>query len=175
MKAYQSLNKQRGLTLVETLVAVVVGLIILAGAFVVFGMITSSNKLSNAEQDLTTTQLNIKQLYQGQPNYTGLSNAVAFAANVFPQDMATSAINVIDQWNGAVTLAADANPTEFDITFAGVPQDACIKFASFEFGQWVSLTINGTNIPQTQGTSPVTVAATACVAGPNNAVVWVSG
>lgn len=166
-------DRQAGLTLVETLIAVVIGIIIIAGAFVVFGQVTSGTKLSGAEQDLVTAQLNIRQLYQGQPNYTGLSISTALAAKVFPNDM-VNGTQVNDAWDGPVTIAAASNPTQFTIQFTQVPQDICVKFASFEAGQWEAFTINGTGIDQTGGSNPVTEASGACTTGNTNTLLWTS-
>jgi type II secretory pathway pseudopilin PulG len=168
-------RRQNGLTLIETLVAVLLGLIVLAGVFTIFATTLSGSKLSDAEQNLTTVVLNAKQLYSGQPNFSGLSNSIAYKASVFPTNMATSATDITNKWHGQVTIKANANPRLFDVTYEKVPQSECIKLASFQYGQWSALKINGTTIDQTAGTSPTTTAATACQDGDANTLVWTAG
>jgi len=177
-------KRQRGLTLVETLIAVVIGIIILAGAFMVAGQVLTDNRLSNTETDIASLESGVKQLYSGQGSYNGLTNSVARNAGVFPESMIGTGTPV-DAWQGAVTLESGASLSadfggDFAIQFAHVSESACIKLATFQYGSWVEFSINGTALyapgnPIAAGSSPTTLASADCSAGDANTLLWVVG
>ncbi len=175
---------QEGLTLVETLIAVVIGIIILVGAFIVAGQVLSNNRLSNAETDIASIEGGVKQLYAGQGNYNGLTNQVAVNAGVFPVDMVGTGTPV-DSWQGAVTLEPGTDVSanyggDFAIQMANVSQSACIKLATYQYGSWVAFSINGTSLyspgsPVAVGSSPTPLASGDCTPGSTNTLLWIVG
>ncbi len=177
-------KSQSGLTLVETLIAVVIGIIILAGAFIVAGQVLTNNRLSNTETDIASLESGIKQLYSGQGSYNGLVNSIAQNAGIFPESMIGTGTPV-DAWQGAVTLEPGTSISaafggDFAIQFAAVSQSACIKLATFQYGSWPEFSINGTALyapgnPIAAGSSPTTLAASDCTAGDSNTLLWVVG
>ncbi len=177
-------DAQAGLTLVETLIAVVIGIIILVGAFMVAGQVLATNRLSNTETDIASLESGVKQLYSGQGSYNGLTNQVAQNAGIFPESMIGTGTPV-DAWQGAVTLEPGSSVSadfggDFAIQFAEVSQSACIKLATFQYGSWAQFSINGTALyapgnPVAPGSSPTTLASANCSTGDVNTLLWVVG
>jgi len=175
---------ERGLTLVETLIAVVIGIIILVGAFMVAGQVLTNNRLANTETDIASLESGVKQLYSGQGSYNGLTNSIAQNAGIFPESMIGTGTPV-DAWQGTVTLESGTSVSagfggDFAIQFADVSQSACIKLATFQYGSWAQFSINGTALyapgnPIAPGSSPTTLASTDCSAGDANTLLWVVG
>lgn len=177
-------HPEHGLTLVETLIAVVIGIIVLVGAFMVAGQVLASNRLANTETDLATLESGVKQLYSGQGSYNGLTDTVAQNAGVFPASMVGTG-TPLDPWQGPVTLESGdqlstSDSGDFIIRMTRVSESACVKLATFQSGSWVEFSINGTTLyapgdPIASGSSPTTQAASDCTPGDVNSLLWVVG
>lgn len=170
-------SAMRGITLIETLLAVAVGAVILIGSAVLYIVAVGGNQLDQAAQQLQSTASGIRQLYAGQPSYAGLTTNVAISARVFPPGMAdTGSGTVVNPWKGAVTVNASATPTTFDITFQRVPQDACAKLVSMNttgFGGSVErITVNGTAFSPSVAAITPDQAVAACGAAAEATIIW---
>ncbi|AMR78025.1 type 4 pilus major pilin [Cupriavidus nantongensis] len=125
-----------------------------------------SSKTGNATNDLTQLQTNVQALYSTQSTFTSLTNTVAVNGGLAPTRMVAAGA-LINPWSGAITVnvnAADA--TRFDVTEAGVPNDACSKMAT-NTPSIVGLKINGAAqaLPIDAG-----AAVSACNASPNSLI-----
>ncbi|NDV23128.1 type 4 pilus major pilin [Desulfovibrio sp. JC022] len=139
------------MTLLETLGALLIGLIVLGGSGYMISKGIDNDKIAKAEQNLSTFRLDIKNLYQGEPDFNGLTTDIAVTNEAVPDGMIKSSGEVRNVWNGAVTVAAGTDPTTFTITHNSVPEYACVKLATFQAGSWVSVTVNGVVIQQASG------------------------
>lgn len=105
------------------LVAIIGVAAVVGTVYIVFG----SNRAQAALSDLSQLQSNTQALYSGQPSFASVTNAVAIAANLAPSSMISGAA-LVNPWSGAVTINVNAaNASNFDITEAAVPADACAK------------------------------------------------
>ncbi|GBR75225.1 type 4 pilus major pilin [Acidiphilium acidophilum] len=148
-----------------TLFKYLLGLLAIVAVVVVLYEALSSNKVSTAAADVTTLQSNVAQLYGGTASTASLSDTVVISAKAAPDSM-VSGNTLLDPWAGAVTVQPDANPGEFDIILAGIPQSACNKLAT-AVSSYKSISINGT--ADSAPVDPGTV-ATQCSAGSNNQI-----
>lgn len=168
-------GRQGGWAMMETLIALIIGLVVLAGAFVLVQMAFSSNTISQAQQDLMTTKANISRLFNNQSDFAAISNQIATQSGLVPSSMIvgdTASGDITNAFGGNVTivpddgngagLAAAAGITikadsYYSITFTGVPQEACIQMGSYTRSQWAGgVEINGTSIDVfTNGAAPV--------------------
>lgn len=165
---------------IATLIAVIVTLLLIVVAVVIGEQLFSASSAGNAVSELESIRNNVKSLFAGAPNYTGLTNAVLEQAGLMPTNMMSGTSGQgqdVDSWGGDVTIAEDANPAQFDVTFAGVPTSACSQLASYAAGNLLSVEINGTAL-----TLPVAPAAavSACnVSGQGanggNTIMWQFG
>lgn len=181
-------RRQGGWAMMETLIALIIGLVVLAGVFVLVQMSFSSNTTSEAQQNLMTTKANINRLFNSQSDYEAISNEVATQSGIVPSSMIvgdTSSGDITNAFGGEVTLlpndgdgaslatAAGINVKEntyYSIEYTGVPQEACIQLGSYTRSQWVGgVDVNGTAIDVfTDGTDPVvTQVNAACTNTPN--------
>lgn len=165
-------HRQGGWAIVSTMIAIVIGLIMLGGLFVIFDQAWQGQIMETEQRNIAATRLNIQNLYRGSPNYNGLTTAVGTSAEVFPSDMIKTA-GIRNSWNGAVTLGTASGNTQFTMSWAAVPRASCIKLATFGYGSWAAVTANGTTIPQSGG-GAVGAAATACNNDTNNTLVFTS-
>lgn len=110
-----------------TLFGKVVALLSLAAVVAVLYMVFGANKTQNTLTDAVQLQANARSHYAGQSTFTSLTNAVAIGGKLAPISM-VSGTALINPFGGAVTIAVNAgNASQFDITEAGLPADACAK------------------------------------------------
>lgn len=113
-----------------------------AAVVLILYQVFGANKTGNAISDLTQLQTQTQSLYNGQNNFTSLTNAVAISGKLAPTDMISGA-NLQNPWGGAVTINVNAgNAAQYDVTEAGVPTDGCSKMIG-AFSSVVGLKVNG--------------------------------
>jgi len=154
-----------------TIIAVLVTLVTVV---VVGRNVLENTKTNNALSELETIRTNVISSFPG-PNFTGLTNAYAEKAGIFPSNMIAGAVgagNDVDPWAGTVSIAANATTSMFDVTFNNVPQDACIAMAQYVSSDLAALKINATaqTLPET-----APAAAGACTSTPNTLVFTFAG
>ena len=110
----------------------------------------------HAEQQNTAALVsNIRQTFQGYPDYSTLSDSDLIDAKAVPSAITVSGTNITNVFGYPITLAMDSsNSNAFDLT-EEVPNDACAAIANSVLKNVTSLTINGSAI-----TLPVTDPAT---------------
>ena len=137
-------KKDAGFTLVEVLGAIVVGSIIFGfAAFAIRGGLASA-RVSNAQENLSYLRVNIQEVYSHVRSYATISNDELISANAVPRGMVVND-QIVNDWNGDVTIEPGDGGRSYTITFADVPQDACIKLGA-QRDLWDSLTIGGTAV-----------------------------
>jgi hypothetical protein len=92
------------MTLLETLGAILVGLIILAGAALGLNAAFSSSKLGETEQNLVTLRMQIQHMFSGAADYSGLDNSLALKAGVVPKSFIKGEL-LKNAFGGDITLA----------------------------------------------------------------------
>jgi hypothetical protein len=139
------------------LIFVVVMLAVAGGSIAyMFG----GSKQVQMQNGLVTMSKNIKGLFSSQTSYAGLTNAVAIAARAVPNNL-RAGDTPQTPWGGAITVAPGTNVGTFQITLAGVPQDACVQLAMFQPDLWISVSVNGTILDSSTGVAAATTACTA--------------
>ena len=146
-----------------TLFSKLVALLGIAAVVVILYQVFGANKTQNAISDITQLQANAQALYNGQSTFTSLSNTVAIGGKLAPTDMISGG-TLINPFGGSVTIAVNgSSASNFDITEAGLPADACAKII-VGLTSVLGLKVNGTAqaLPIDAGT-----AVTACNAVAN--------
>ncbi len=139
------------MTLLETVGALLIAAIVLGGSAFMLKKAIESDKVTSAQQNLSTFRLDIKNLYKGEPDFAGLTTSIAVTNKVVPDGMLKSSGDVRNVWNGDVAVAAGTDPTTFTITHNNVPEYACVKMATFQAESWEAITVNGVEITQGSG------------------------
>ncbi len=165
-------NYQKGFTALELIVVLIVGMGIIALAAskmdLLFGKANVFEEISN----LNIMFANIKNLKTS----SGYGKA---GANLVPQIISTKGLpqnmSVVDNvprnlWGKAVTITSTG--AGFSISYAGVPQDACIKLATQanRGGAFASVTVN--NAAAVAGEYSSAQASTDCRSSKANILTW---
>jgi major structural subunit of bundle-forming pilus len=173
-------RRKRGFSLLELAMVMGIGVLIAVGVMMFF---TQANTSKNTQESLTQVaaiQQAARSLYGGQSNYNGLTNTILISTKALPIKMVRGTTELRNAFSGAVIVTASDSgggaDSGFSVSFAGVPQDACAKMASFDLGRGLySIQVGGTTRTAGSGTPPPFdpgSAATACSAA-TNTIVWI--
>lgn len=164
-----SSRRQHGVSLLEAIAYLGVAATIIVGAVALLSNAFSGARANRAQEELTAISTGVKRLYMSQAGAfgTGNLNEALAGAKVFPSTLAVAGTDVLNAWNGAVTVVG--NTTVFDISYANVPQEVCIELLS-STSQFISVAANGAAAL----TPPVTLAQASgqCTDPRSNTVVW---
>ena len=138
---------ERGFTVVEVLIVLVVGLLIVINAGKLSDWLFGTAKLASTEQSLAAFRVNIQHAYTDVRSYASISNDELISALVVPPTMLNGdGTAIVDAWNGDVTVASADDGRSFTIELTLVPQSECDKLGAFQIDTWESISVNGTEI-----------------------------
>ena len=174
--------RQAGLTLAETLLVLAIGALAIVGGTLLYLQATAGNKLNTGINQFVTLQSGVRSLYAGNSNYAGLDTKLMTEANAAPNDMVNGTL-LRNAWGGTVTVDASlANDQGFEMVFASVPNNACVKLITLNPGGSggsglvkIVTAPEGKTFDAATGNIPVSTAdAVAACLGPNdaNTITW---
>lgn len=170
-------RRQRGMTLVETMIAIAIGLIIVAvGIKGVRGAMADSRSTDEVG-DLPKIFSNLQKVYAQRPSFAGATQAIFVNNNAFPDSMVTSgSTNVTNRWGGAVTVAVTSigggtnNALTYETT--GVPSAECSNVIPQLENVVRIVTVNGTSVKADKNPTDLSALGTACSAGVSSDVIY---
>ncbi|MGE0109896.1 MAG: type 4 pilus major pilin [Bdellovibrionales bacterium] len=158
---------RRGFTLTEA--AIVLGIVglILGGIWVAAGAVYNNQRVSTTTTQIMQIVNGIRSLYATSTTFTGdetdLANAGVIPRDMLVLDASNAVTDVVNVWNGQVTIAAAAPATSFTITIEDVPRAACssllVKFtgpgrdSGLEEAGTTPLTVGGAGLTVPQATA----------------------
>lgn len=159
MKNYRN---QAGFGLIELMLSIGIIAILAIGVVSYFNNVDHSNKVKDEVNNLNALSGAVRNMFNSQGSYTGLTNEVILKSGGFPDRMRVPN-NTTDIKHGwltqGVTVApatVDSTDDSFTITYAGVPERACSDIIANGFRFFEQVTVNGTQIVD------VATAATSC-------------
>lgn len=184
-------SEQSGRSMVEMLGVLAIIGVLSVGGIAGYSKAMAKFKTSKALDQVSTTVANVRTLYSGQPNYSGLTTAIAIQMGAIGAEMLsgqspTSASTAYNAFNGSVTISATTvsgrNDAGFQLVFSGLSKEACVQMASSDWGSGsgsglVSVQAGSATAGTTAaGTLPLNLAtaASGCNSeGDTNKVTWV--
>ncbi|MBB5390527.1 MULTISPECIES: type 4 pilus major pilin [unclassified Herbaspirillum] len=136
-------ERQRGFTLIEALVVMIVGIVILAAAAAGIGKLFRSSEISTEAQNITQIAASVRGLKSGVGGYKGLDNTLAIQYKAIPANMAQDADAgiILNVWTGKVAIKSLQDDQAFSITYPKVPEEACQQLLlKLRSGGWASVT-----------------------------------
>ena len=119
-------EKQKGFTLIEALVVMIVGIVILATAAAGIGKLFRSSEVSTEAENIMQIATNVRNLRNGANSYKGLDTAAAIRFKAIPATMTQDPNGRISNiWGGMVAVQSVENDRRFIIVYLGVPSEAC--------------------------------------------------
>lgn len=133
------------MNMMEVLGALLITLVVVAGAAVYLNSGFSKSKVVSLEQDLVTMRMQIQQLFSGSSDYSGLDNATAVNAGVVPKSLIKGS-DLKTPWGGEINLSTNDTNASFTIELSGIPQDECTQLAKFQTDAWLSVSVNSNTL-----------------------------
>ena len=125
-------------------------------------------------QNTAALVADIRQAWQGYPDYSTISDSDAISAKAIPSAITVSGSSLTNVFGDAITLGTDSSNTNaFDLTDV-VPNKACAAIANALVQNVTSLTINGTAVTLPV-TDPATIGAACGTTDPSTLVETYSG
>lgn len=184
-------SEQSGRSMVEMLGVLAIIGVLSVGGIAGYSKAMAKFKTSKALDQVSTTVANVRTLYSGQPNYSGLNTEIAIQMGAIGAEMLsgqspTSASTAYNAFNGSVTISATTVSGRtnggFELVFSGLSKEACVQMASSDWGSGsgsglVSVQAGSAAAGTTaSGTLPLNLATAAggCNSeGDTNKVTWV--
>jgi len=161
-----SIRKNRGFTLLELMVGLIIAAIIVAIAAAAVGRVFAANETTTEARNINELMSNAQGL-KGPDGYSTLSLPMLASVAGIPTSLKNSKTGtaVVNSWDGAVALRG--NVGAFTLSYAGVPKAACITLATrvAEAGAWAVHT----------GATAITTSAqaqTACASETTNTLLF---
>lgn len=136
MKFYGQNRRRRGLSLIETILAIAVGAIAVVAVIGFYTSGTAANNRSEANQQLQHIAAEMQTLYSGSAVYgnDAITEGDLAQAGIFPSTMLEGtggALEPFNPWGGTVEVNIDnSNAETFTVIYHNVPRDACAKMIS---------------------------------------------
>lgn len=177
-------KKQKGLTMIELMLGLLVVLVIIGIAIVAFNNLRSSQRTQGMQSQVLQVLAGVQKIAPG-PNYAGVSAASLIQAGHAPSDMINGTA-LVNRFGGAVTVApatygggTGAADNAVTITFNGVPRAECNAVIANTQPTFPRIAVGTTAVKDQFGATPVayTQAATvtACDNDANNITFTYSG
>lgn len=142
-----SVAKQKGLTLIELLIALVIGAAILFGVFYVAQVVSKKNKVSEAVQSMNTITADVSGLYQSVGNYAGISGVALINNGKIPASM-VSGTTIQNQFGGTIVPTSisfnGGTNNAVNYAYSNVPKDSCSNLVQALAGTFDRITVGGT-------------------------------
>lgn len=135
-------NDQTGRSMVEMLGVLAIIGVLSVGGIAGYSKAMTKFKINKTMDQVSMLVANIRTLYSGQRDYTSLDTTAAVNFGIIPNEMYLSATEVVNAFNGSVTLAAvgsDAaagagNSKAFQLIYNGLSKEACVAIATADWG-----------------------------------------
>lgn len=134
---------ENGFTLIEALVAMIVGIVVLAGAAAGIGKLFRSSEISTEASNIVQIATNLKNVAGSGGAFGELTNELATKYKVFPENMAHGPKGALNSWNGEVNVGIAPDKQIF-IDYNGVPAEGCQQLVMklWPAGSWLRIQIN---------------------------------
>ena len=159
-------KSRRGLTLIEAAMVLTILALVIGGVMLYYSTASTERQTQAAASQLGMIQQATRSAYASQSTYTGVSETTL--QPFMPKSMAVGT-GLNSAFNGAI-IVASTDPSTFTVELDAVPQTACQKLATMDFGRSTqALTIGGTD----SGGIPTSVADAGKLCGASaNVMVW---
>lgn len=163
-------GRQRGISLIEGILYLVLAISVVVGGIVVFQNAQLSNRVTEAARGIVTIASETRALHQNARDFgtADLTPALVNAGAVPSNFQNNDGTDVRHPWGGAVTITGADQ--QFTIALDAVPSDACVRLTSVDArGQGVAgIGIAAVSFDGGTTTQPVPVTPVAAGAGCGN-------
>ena len=143
-------NEQNGRSMVEMLGVLAIIGVLSVGGIAGYSKAMTKFKINKSMDQISMLVANIRTLFSGQRNYSGLSNQNAISFGIIPSEMDGGGQVITNAFAGDVTIGtAEANGNNdaaFTIKYEGLGQEACVTMATSDWGSGSSSGLVSMNV-----------------------------
>lgn len=163
----------------DTALAVIVGTLTLVGV-VGFFQTSSVNAKTNSEvANFTALIGNIRSAYYAAGStYTGMTDAALATSRIAPATIIRNGNSLVSAFGHPITVLGAAAPgTTFTVSYASIPDEACIKFLTTIWNTMPDTTLGGATVVNGAAPNAFSMggASASCNAGSANAITFTLG
>ena len=143
-------NEQNGRSMVEMLGVLAIIGVLSVGGIAGYSKAMTKFKINKSMDQISMLVANIRTLFSGQRNYSGLSNANAISFGIIPGEMDGGGEVITNAFAGNVTIGTAAQngnaDAAFTIKYEGLGQEACVTMATSDWGSGSSSGLVSMNV-----------------------------
>ena len=149
-------GRQKGFTLIETLVVMIVGIVILAALAAGISKLFRASEIAEEASNIAQMFVSLKNISTGPNGYKGLRNVTALEYKVIPATMnvewyekdGLKTAVIRHTWGGLVVVYPEGAHNEaFRIRYSDVPSDACQQLSlKLRNAGWTEVRVQGIRI-----------------------------
>jgi type II secretory pathway pseudopilin PulG len=156
--------RRRGVTLIEAVLFISIALGLIVGGIVFFQQASTAQRTNDAVRTISGIASEVRALYQSQNSFAGVSAATLISAGAVPSNIEVDDNELRNEW-GARTAVDNGTATTFDVTYTGIPVEACTRLAPFDTSGSGVVGAGISAVVMYQGDSAVTAATGVLVPG----------
>lgn len=174
MKAIRNThNNQRGYTIVELSIVMVVVGVIIAGISLGVVKLLASNRANDETKMLQQVVSTIQKHFANYADYSTISTSNEVKSGTFPDNLSNiTAGTEANRWGGAVTLAASGGNARFTLTTTNVPSYECREVIPQLDGFTYTVSVNGSSVKAAGASTNQSSLLTACNSTTLNTIVY---
>lgn len=145
-------DNQNGRSMVEMLGVLAIIGVLSVGGIAGYSKAMTKFKINKTMDQVSMLVANIRTLYSGQRNYSGLTNTTAVGFGIIPNEMYSSTSKIVNAFNGEVIIAAVDSLTAtsgtkankaFQIVYNGLSREACVTIGTSDWGSGAASGLEG--------------------------------
>jgi len=125
-------GKKSGITLIEALIVIALGIGLIAAGLVLFSTGQNTNKVKDEAANLGQIYTKLNSIYQSDSvPATATLQSDAIKAGVFGKTLRITGTNVYNSWEGTVSLAQESTGLGYSVTYTNIPEgQPCVDFVN---------------------------------------------
>lgn len=150
-------KKSKGFSLLEIILVLAVAAGFIIGVFSLLSKSQMSAKANQEARNILALQSEIQRMYQGQPNYNGLTTTLLVQGKLVPESMlatpGSANSDILNSFGGKVLTGIVT--TGFTLSYYAIPAEACAKIIPAVSSSFNSIVINNATVKNTNGGIPM--------------------
>ncbi|WP_404299029.1 type 4 pilus major pilin [Alicycliphilus denitrificans] len=180
MNQPNKLKAQKGFTITELAIVVLLGGVFLAMVWPQMAKILSGSRANKITNELNLVIPTIQTAYQNRTSYNGLTTQQVatnrwISDNFLEMNAGAPTGGIVTQW-GTMAFAATASNTQVQVTIDKIPSRECSKIAeAFTSNMFLTASVNGTAVKTATTELDATTVGTQCNSSVTNTLVITFG
>lgn len=143
-----NLIKQRGFTLTEIILVLIIASVLVISVFIIFKKVQRHEKIRTEISNLINLKGQIDSLFSSLPDYSTLSNSLLIESDLVPKGIlyedSLGKKWMRNSWNGNIIVSQYlSSPIYYSIVYQNIPVDTCSNIISAAQKYFPSIKVTG--------------------------------